>query len=60
MNYQDHLMKFVLLRPLKTKTAVEVANNLMEIFTIFGAPSILLSDNGREFVNKVIVELTNL
>lgn len=32
----------------------------MDIFTIFGAPSILHSDNGREFVNKVIVELANL
>lgn len=60
LNYQDHLTKFVMLRPLKTKTALEVASNLMDIFTIFSAPSILHSDNGREFVNKVIIELTNL
>ena len=26
----------------------------MEIFCTFGAPSILQSDNGREFVNQVI------
>ncbi|XP_044005583.1 KRAB-A domain-containing protein 2-like [Aphidius gifuensis] len=60
MNYQDHLTKFVILRLLKTKKAVEVASHLMEIFTTFGAPSILQSDNGRESVNKVIIELTNL
>lgn len=60
LNYQDHLTKFVILRPLKTKTALEVAHYLVDIFTTFGAPSILHSENGREFVNKVIDELTNL
>ena len=44
--YQDHLTKFVQLRPLKTKTAEEVAYVLLDIFTIFGAPSIFQSDNG--------------
>lgn len=57
MNYQDHLTKFVLLKPLKTKRAEEIAYNLMEIYTTFGAPAILHSDNGREFVNSVINEL---
>ena len=58
--YQDHLTKFVQLRPLKTKTAEEVAYVLLDIFTIFGAPSILQSDNGREFSNKVIEELCTM
>ena len=57
MNYQDHLSKFVVLRPLKSKTAVEVAYNLIDIFCLFGAPAILQSDNGREFVNKIMDEL---
>lgn len=57
MVYQDHLTKFVQMRALKTKTAEEVAYHLLEVFTIFGAPCILHSDNGREFANKVIVEL---
>ena len=39
--YQDHLTKFVQLRPLKTKRAEEVAYVTLDIFTIFGAPSIL-------------------
>ncbi len=44
MNYQDHFTKFVHLRPLKSKTAAEVAWNLLDIFLTFGAPAILQSD----------------
>lgn len=51
LNYQDHFTKFVVLRPLKTKRAEEVANNLLDIYLLLGAPAILHSDNGREFVN---------
>ncbi|XP_018564473.2 KRAB-A domain-containing protein 2-like [Anoplophora glabripennis] len=54
--YQDHRTKFVQLRPLKTKTAKEIAYVLLDIFTIFGAPSILQSGNGREFANKIVRE----
>lgn len=53
LNYQDHLTKFVCLRPLKTKTAEEVAYHLVDILCDKGAPHILQSDNGREFSNKV-------
>lgn len=53
LNYQDHLTKVVSLRPLKTKSAEEVAYNLVDIFCDKGAPRILQSDNGREFANKV-------
>nr|CAH7739411.1 unnamed protein product [Callosobruchus chinensis] len=56
----DHLTKFVQLRPLISKKADEVAKHLIEIFCIFGAPSILQSDNGREFVNAVINELKTM
>jgi len=52
MNYQDHLTKFTILHPLKSKTAEEVAYQLIDIFCMFGAPFILQSDNGREFANK--------
>ncbi|XP_053309752.1 KRAB-A domain-containing protein 2-like [Spea bombifrons] len=57
MVYQDHLTKFVQLRPLKTKRAEEVAHHVLSIFLTFGAPAILQSDNGREFSNQVISEL---
>jgi len=54
MNYQDHLTKFTILRPLNSKTAEEVACQLTDIFYMFGAPFILQSDNGHEFANKII------
>lgn len=58
MVYQDHLTKFVHLRPLKTKSAAEVAKKLEEIFCqTNGAPHVLQSDNGREFFNHVINEV---
>ncbi|XP_044745145.1 uncharacterized protein LOC123307008 [Coccinella septempunctata] len=58
--YQDHLTKFIQLRPLKSKRAEEVAYVLLDIFSIFGAPSILQSDNGREFANSTIRELCSM
>lgn len=60
MNYQDHLTKFVILKPLTSKRAEEIAHNLLDIYTTFGAPVILHSDNGREFVNSVITELHSM
>ena len=54
LNYQDHLTKFVNLRALTYKKADLVADELVEIFCIFGAPQILQSDNGREFANSVV------
>ena len=34
--YQDHMTKFVVLRPIKRKTAEEVVNQLFDIFCLFG------------------------
>ena len=42
------------------KRASEIIYQLLDIFSVFGAPSILQSDNGREFVNSVITELSAL
>ena len=56
--YQDHVTKFVQLCPVKSKRAPEIAYQLLDIFSKFGTPSILQSDNGREFVNSVITELS--
>lgn len=53
MVYQDHFTKYLFLRALETKTAVEVANNLMDILILIGPPDELQSDNGREFKNRV-------
>jgi hypothetical protein len=45
---------------LKNKSAVEVATKLRQLFFVFGPPHLLHSDNGREFVSSVILELKNL
>ncbi|XP_060873867.1 KRAB-A domain-containing protein 2-like [Metopolophium dirhodum] len=58
--YQDHLTKFCILKPLKSERAEEVAYCLIDIFTVFGAPSVLQSDNGREFRNQTIDSLKEM
>jgi hypothetical protein len=60
LNCIDHFSKFSWSFPLKNKSAAEVADKLRELFFVFGPPRILHSDNGREFVSNVIVELKNL
>ena len=60
LHYIEYLTKFHILRPLKSKTAVEVARELLHIFLDFGAPHVLQSDNGREFTAEVIRELSTL
>lgn len=53
--YQDHSIKFIQLRPLTSKKVDEVANVLLEIFTILGAPCVLQSDNGLFiFTQKIL------
>ena len=56
--YQDHLTKCVPLHPVKSKRAPEIAYKLLDIFSIFGAPSILQSD--REFVNSYYLTHRNV
>ena len=54
----DHWSKFNLAFPLVQKSAKEVANALERwVFPVMGLLSILHSDNGREFVNKLIEEV---
>ncbi|KAI5280775.1 KRAB-A domain-containing protein 2 [Manis pentadactyla] len=55
--YQDHLTKFIILRPLKAKQTHEVVRVLLDIFTILGTPSVLESDSGIEFTAQVVNEL---
>ena len=57
MNAQDHLTKFSHLRPLRAKSADEVAWVLYKIFCRCGAPLILQSDNGNEFRNRLVTSL---
>ena len=51
----DHFTKFNILLPMKSKQAKKVILGLC-VFCVFGLPYILHSDNGREFVNNLIVD----
>ena len=59
LNYQDCLSKYVILRPLKTKTAAEVADCLVSIFFEHGPPSILHTDNSTGFSNNTLMARIN-
>lgn len=57
---KDHFSKYSWLFPMVSKEAINVAHILQSIFYQFGPPKILQSDNGREFVAKVITDLTKI
>jgi transposase InsO family protein len=57
---RDHFTRFSWARCLTSKRASEVAIFLYDIFTVFGAPIILQSDNGKEFTADIIAELLTL
>src|SRR2546423_13631305 len=57
---RDHFTRYSWARALTSKRAIEVAAFLFEIFTTFGPPLILQSDNGKEFVSSVIIKLVHL
>lgn len=52
--------RFVILRPLKDKRMVTIASALLEVFGILGVPNIMQSDNGREFVNRLITQVCDM
>ena len=54
MVYQDHLTKFLVLQPVSTKCAAEVAFHLLDIFLLLRAPHILQNDNGSEFTEVIV------
>jgi len=56
----DVMTKYAILNCLKGKGMVEVARTTWEVLAIFGIPKIIQSDNGSEFVNQLIEELTKL
>jgi transposase InsO family protein len=57
---RDHFTRFSWTCALSSKEASEVAAFLFSVFTVFGPPLILQSDNGREFTAQVIYELIGL
>ena len=53
----DHFSKYSWLLALKNKQTEEVTQALTNLFWMFGFPSILHSDNGKEFKSKTMSEL---
>jgi len=49
--------RFVCLRAIPDKQMTTIGSTLYEIFTSFGFPKIVQSDNGTEFVNSVLKQL---
>ena len=47
----DNLTRWTEIRPIKTKTAKDVADAFMNVFHIRGMPLSILADNGKEFFN---------
>jgi len=56
----DVCSSYTVLRALKSKESEVVARKLWEVFTDYGTPKILQSDNGLEFVNQVVNAMTTL
>ncbi|KAH9248628.1 hypothetical protein BASA81_013698 [Batrachochytrium salamandrivorans] len=50
--------RFIFLRPLQDNSALAVSSALFSIFTNFGFPRVIQSDNGTEFVNAIVHHLT--
>ena len=53
----DVATRFIILRPMRSKTAAETADTLALIIADFGVFKIMQSDNGKEFSNKLVAAL---
>jgi hypothetical protein len=60
MHARDQFSKFSWAYPLVNKNAAGVAERLMTIFTQFGPPLILQSNNGHTFIATVISQLKHI
>ena len=56
----DCFSRFVTLHPAENTTALDAAKALLQHIGIFGIPCQLLSDNGTQYANETIAELTKL
>eukprot|EP01135_Chromosphaera_perkinsii_P007992 Nk52_evm64s1073 gene=Nk52_evmTU64s1073 len=54
----DACTKFMILRAFPDRNATTVAGELLQVFSLFGFPKSLQSDNGREFLNETLQRLT--
>jgi IS30 family transposase len=50
----DIATRFCILRPIQTKTSLSIVKELVDVFTTFGQPIVIQSNNGLEFVNEMM------
>ncbi|KAG1441978.1 hypothetical protein G6F56_011255 [Rhizopus delemar] len=50
----DIFSRFTILRAIPDKTAMTIANELADVFCLFGFPKVIQSDNGSEFKNELV------
>ncbi len=53
----EYFSKYPYAVPIRSKEAVEIATHLFQYISLFGPPKVLLSDQGKEFVNAVVDKL---
>lgn len=57
----DHFSKFTILFPTVGNSAEEIAEDLIaKVFSYFGLPKIMYSENGCEFVDEILAALDTL
>jgi len=54
----DYYSGFLLLTPLRNKKSPMILKVLWDCLTLFGPPEQILTDNGTEFVNELVKQLT--
>jgi len=60
LNIADVLSGYIVLRALKSKSEEDVAISLWSVIGEYGPPKIVQSDQGTEFLNSVINELSKI
>lgn len=58
LHIQDHFSKFSLLFSVADKTAKSVADIFFNVLTTFGPMEILQTDNGTEFKNQLLIDMS--
>ena len=53
----DYFSKYVFCKPLREATAEAIKKHLEEVFLRFGAPKLLISDNGKQYTSSQIKSL---
>ena len=51
---QDYFTKWVAVIPMKDQTAEHITTELVNLFSLFGMPEIVHSDQGRNFENTIL------